>query len=155
MTLIQEIERRQRRAERRDEGSFSLGSTEQIALMIVGLFVVHITLVLLVRFQYGQDVSCLLVMKDSIISIPVLTILLHNFHPLESKLSRLTAFFLAVGIGCYLVYIANEEGYYASMYRAPPLGTLWVWLFLESEWYVGLLCLLAVSAYTFIRGYHL
>lgn len=153
MTLIQEVERRQRRAGGAPVGT-SITPGQAIFFMVFGLSVVHIILVVLVRSQYGQDVSFRPVLRDSVASIPIMTGLLYIFHPLRSIARQLVAFCLAVIIGCYLVYAANEEGYYASMQRAPPLGTLWVCLFLEIEWYLGSLCLLVVSVYTWTSGYH-
>lgn len=125
-----------------------------IAMYVVPLLAVHVCLNILVRMQYGQDVDTSLVVKDTIQSVPVLALTHYMLHPYKRNLLfKLASFACSCSIGMYLVYCTNEEGYYAVMKRAPSLGTLWVWLFLEMEWNWASISLLSVGAYMWINDY--
>lgn len=73
--------------------------------------------------------------------------------PKGLRIFRVVSFAASVGIGCYVLYAANEQGYMAVMKRAPPLGTLWVWLIVEMEWNWGALSLVVVCMWSYMRGY--
>lgn len=111
--------------------------------------------------------------KRSLTSIPVLAIL-HAFCapyvnaigrlqrgqveddrkiPRGLRVFRVVTFAASIAVGCYILYAANEQGYMAVMKRAPPLGTLWVWLIVEMEWNWGALSLVVVCMWTWMRGY--
>ncbi|KAG5367916.1 hypothetical protein CJU90_0097 [Yarrowia sp. C11] len=73
--------------------------------------------------------------------------------PRGIRVFRVLTFAASIAIGCYILYAANEQGYMAVMKRAPPLGTLWVWLIVEMEWNWGALSLVVVCVWSYMRGY--
>ncbi|KAG5355714.1 hypothetical protein CJU89_5423 [Yarrowia sp. B02] len=73
--------------------------------------------------------------------------------PKGLRIFRVATFAASIGLGCYILYAANEQGYMAVMKRAPPLGTLWVWLIVEMEWNWGALSLVVVCMWSYMRGY--
>lgn len=73
--------------------------------------------------------------------------------PRGIRVFRVVTFAASIAIGCYILYAANEQGYMAVMKRAPPLGTLWVWLIVEMEWNWGALSLVVVCMWSYMRGY--
>jgi hypothetical protein len=121
---------------------------------LVPLVTVHLVLNLLVRMQYSQDYVVKDIVLETLSTIPVLAVLHTIVHPLTgTRLFRISSFFASVAMGGYLIYESNEEGYYAVMKRAPPLGTLWVWLFIEMDWQWAATSLVVVGFWMWKKGY--
>lgn len=128
--------------------------------LLIPLLSAHIILDILVRVQYAQDITWenvteqLDILKRAAIAGPIL-ITLHLFfdHWKFTRLFRIGSFLASVAIGTYLAYISNEEGYYFIMKRAPPLGTIWVWLIFEMHWAYAALSLVVVSTWMWLHGY--
>ncbi|ANB12489.1 hypothetical protein AWJ20_745 [Sugiyamaella lignohabitans] len=125
-------------------------------MYLIPLLAINIVLNVLVRAQYGQEVDSKEIVAESLTTIPVMTIVHAVFHPYKStRVFRIVSFFTAVAIGGYILYTTHEEGYYAVMKRAPPLGTLWVWLFLEMDWEWAATCLVVIAFWMWKQGYSL
>lgn len=151
MTLVDQIHQRQQ-AQRTAPEPIEFDRT----LLVAPLFVVHFILAYLVRLQYAQTASLRIVLSESWISIPIFWALLSlPRHYFTTRISQ--GLLIAAGIvaGCHLVYIANEEGYFATMKQAPPLGTLFAWIFIELTWYNSLVALVGVAGYLWFTGYTL
>lgn len=150
--LIDEVEKRQ--AQRGPQPPIADIERGYAIILAFGMFIVNAVLAFLARQQYFQEISVLLVLKDAWAAIPLFFVLTMWFK-LNKQWKQIAGFAISCLVGCYIVFLFNEEGYYASMQRAPSLGTLWVWLFTELEWYWGLLSLAVVGAYVYFNGYSL
>ena len=151
MTLVEEVDRRQR-VQRESRGSVEFDRT----ILVAPLVTIHFILAYLVRLQYAQEVSFRIVIAESWVSLPLFYFLLSLPRKyFDSRISQLALTLLGVAVGSYLVYIANEEGYYATMQRAPPLGTLFAWIFMELAWNYELISLSGVALYLWYTGYSL
>ncbi|KAF1981265.1 hypothetical protein K402DRAFT_398703 [Aulographum hederae CBS 113979] len=99
------------------------------------LTVLHLTLDALVNQQFKQKVDWGAIIPRTLLIAPLLFVLIYSLHTetaLKVPLAREAVFFAtAVVGGCYMIHVVNEEGYYAVMRRAPPVGTLWVWSVIE------------------------
>ncbi|KAA8915248.1 hypothetical protein TRICI_002605 [Trichomonascus ciferrii] len=136
-------------------GRFMFASLDYTAYMIP-LISVHLVLNILVRLQYGQEAEFSEIARESLATIPVLLILYKLVHPYRGTAAfKVVSFIASIFIGAYLVYATNEEGYYYIMQRAPPLGTLWVWLFIEMEWHWSTVSLLAIIVWMWYKDYKL
>ncbi len=85
-------------------------------------------------------------------------LLVYFLHPPERTRQTLTQifFFCVANIaGCYLIYAANTQGYYAVMKRAPPLGTLWVWSVIEMKLPFAVGSLLIAGTYVYYGEYEI
>ncbi|KAI9749864.1 MAG: U4/U6-U5 snRNP complex subunit lsm3 [Chaenotheca gracillima] len=158
-----------------DDAMFS--RIEQSLFYAVTLTMLHFTLDVLVHHQYRQEMGWSMICGRAGIALPstfclpanpwnmsleqislicsgtiVIFGLVYALHgrdssPLTVQLTQLFFLGLSVSAGCYLVYAANEEPYFAVMKRAPPLGTLWVWSVIELKLQFAVPSLLAVAAY--------
>lgn len=124
-------------------------------LISLTLLVVNITLSTLARAQYGQEVVLSEVLFESLKTLPVFVILIYICHPFSSLVRRSLGFVASTFCGCYIVTLFNEEGYYASMSKVPAIGTIWVWLFIELDWYLDAATLAVTYAYTYMRDFSL
>lgn len=119
-------------------------------LLSAPLSSLHFTLSFLTFHQYAQQdlLSIPSLLKETIfIALPTLTLLIHVAHghvlpflkiaaspPIRSALKIAQQLILVITAnvaGCYLIYLTNDQAYYAVMKRAPAIGTLWVWCVLE------------------------
>lgn len=115
-------------------GRFMFSALDCTAYLIP-LLSVFIVLNILVKLQYGDKVDAKEVFHESLFTVVAIGALYTFVHPYRhALLFRISSMAISTAIGCYLVYISNEAGYYLVMSRAPPLGTLWVWLFIEMDW---------------------
>lgn len=160
MTLIEQLEKRQVPREPRERRlrieDVPLAARDDGMRLVLPMAMVHCVLDALVRFQYQQQVSLWLVFKGSVAAIPVYYGLFKYVHPhcaRPASQALLAAF--SVGTTSYLIHIANREGYYAVMYKAPPLGTLSVWTFIELDLRWSLITLGGVGVFLWWSGYHL
>ncbi len=125
----------------------------------LSLSMLHITFDVLVHQQYAQlgQISWPSILGQTKHVLPILGILVYTLHTkpaLSLPRQRQWAFAVAsVVAGCYLVYSSNRHGYFAVMRRAPPLGTLLVWEFLEMRLRFAVGSLLVIAAYTAWSGY--
>lgn len=122
---------------------------------LIPLVFVHAGLNILVRKQYGQETPFTEVASEAMITIPVMSMIHLLGHPNNDKRwFRIMAFFFSVSIGMYLIYTSFEESYYMIMARAPPLGTIWIWLLLEMDWDWCAGVLVVLAAFMYKKGYH-
>lgn len=142
-----------------DEGQLFFAILDYTQLLIP-LLSAHIIFDILVRVQYAQNVRWENVAEQSevlqraAIAAPVLVVLHLFFNPhKDNRIFRIASFFASVLIGCYLVYISEEQGYYFVMKRAPPLGTLWLWLFFIMHWAYAGASLIVVVFWMWLHGY--
>lgn len=166
-TLLQRVEKLQKEQQKATRPNYNyetdgdLSATGKsffrvldISMYVIPLLAVHLCLNILVRMQYGQDVTTGLIAKETVQSVPVLILVHYMLHPYRKNVVfRILSMIASTAIGMYLVYSTNEEGYYAVMKRAPALGTLWVWLFLEMEWNWAAMSLVGVGAYMWLNDY--
>lgn len=141
------------------------------ALLASSLSAVHFTLSVLAMHQYAETVVWTrLVMTTIFVAFPTLVILIATFHGhlFPSSLSRslgpttkewltmlrsLIYVIAANATGCYLIYVTNDEGYYAVMKDAPSVGTLWVWTVLEMGLLGALLGVAGPAGFAWWYGY--
>lgn len=122
---------------------------------LIPLVFVHAGLNILVRKQYGQETPFGEVAGEALITIPVMSMIHLLGHPNNGKRwFRIMAFFFSVSIGMYLIYTSFEESYYMVMARAPPLGTIWIWLLLEMDWDWCAGVLVVLGAFMYKKDYH-
>ena len=118
------------------------------------LTMLHFTLDVLVHQQYRQEIGWNMIAQRTVITFPILAVLVYIFHSRASTIwAQATFLGLSVAAGCYIIYSSNVESYFAVMKRAPPLGTLWVWSVIEMRLEVALLSLVAVAGYFWWGGY--
>lgn len=122
------------------------------------LTMLHFTLDVLVYNQYRQDIVWREIFWRTGTAMPILMLLVYMLHPTPSN-PHLSVFkqvaFMATAIaaGCYLILAGNKYGYYAVMKRAPPVGTLWVWSFIEMDLLYSVASLIPVVSFMWWRGF--
>lgn len=140
-------------------------------LLSSSLSAVHFTLSVLAMHQYAEAIHWTrLVMTTLFVAFPTLVVLIAMFHGhlFPSSLSRslgpttkdwlamfrsLVYVIAANATGCYLIYLTNDEGYYAVMKDAPSVGTLWVWTVLEMGLLGALLGVAGPAGFAWWYGY--
>ncbi|KAF2665257.1 hypothetical protein BT63DRAFT_429179 [Microthyrium microscopicum] len=114
-----------------------LGAFANALIYCISLSMLHVTLDVMVLTQYNQDVEWRLIAGRMLRLTPALFVVLYVFHTEGvkrwKKMRQLFFLGLSIGAGCYMLYAANEFGYYFVMRRCPPLGTLWVWSVIEMD----------------------
>ena len=129
-----------------------------IALYTFSLSLLHFTFTVLVHNQYGSSPPSLpSLLYSSTITSPAPLLLLalvallhpHSGHPVVQILFAA----MSVGCGMWLVHTTNREAYLATMKKAPPLGTLWVWAVVELRWEIAVGCLAVVAGWGWWWGY--
>ncbi len=86
----------------------------------------------------------------------VLYLIMYFIHPYVNNRHVKNLFTcISTWIGCYVIWCANNEGYYATMQKIPPMGTLWVYIFFDLEWYMAAFSLFMVGLWTWFHGYSL
>lgn len=123
----------------------------------ITLSMVHFTLDVLVYHQYAQFMEWNGIFRRIATILPsfgVIVYILHTRSALKLRWLRQVLFFLfSCGAGCYLIRTGNEEAYIAVMRRAPPLGTLLIWSFIEMDLPFGVASLLMIGGYLWWKGY--
>ncbi|MCJ1309004.1 hypothetical protein MMC25_002659 [Agyrium rufum] len=131
-----------------------IGPVGEALLYIVTLTMLHFTLDVVAHQQYREEIDWRMITRRTLTVSPVLFGLVYGLHSRKASLWVQGLFAIMGAVtGCYLVYIANEMGYYAIMKRAPPLGTLWVWSVVEMQLTWALGSLAAVIAFFWQGGY--
>jgi hypothetical protein len=101
------------------------------------LSMLHFTLDVLVYSQYAQEIVWRAIATRTATIAPVLFLLVYLLRSATArrfKIVRQLAFLaLAIGTGCYTIYMGNSFSYFAVMKQAPPLGTLWIWSVIEMD----------------------
>lgn len=114
----------------------------------------HFTLDVLVHHQYALSISWSNIIRRTLAALPALFLIIYMLQPRSQHV--FTQFlYLAMSIvaGCYLVYVSNEEPYFAVMKRAPPLGTLWIWSVIEMRLKWAVAGLVVVGTFYWGGGY--
>jgi hypothetical protein len=134
-----------------------IGPFGESVVYSVSLAMLHFTLDVMVFHQYRQDIEWREIFVKTGTMLPALFIVVYALHSrAASRFPRVKqVFFLAASIaaGCYLVRSGNEDGYYAVMKRAPPVGSLWVWSVIEMELGYALAHVAVVLGYMWWFGY--
>lgn len=121
----------------------------------MGMF--HFTLDVLTYNQYRQAIEWAPIIQRTLMMLPVLWLLVYMLRSETAKRwpTARQIFFLcvAVGAGCYTIYVGNTYSYYAVMKQAPPLGTLWVWSVIEMHLPYALASLILDAGYMWYKGY--
>ena len=120
----------------------------------VSLSMLHFTLDVLVHHQYALSISWSSIVRRTGTSFPALFIIVYLLQP-QSQLLYIQLLYLVMSIatGRYLVYVSNEEPYFAVMKRAPPLGTLWIWSVIEMRLQWAMAGLMVVGAFYWGGGF--
>lgn len=134
-----------------------LGPAGDAVLYAATLSMLHLTLDVLVRSQYRQEVVWKAVFGQLAKVFPILFLVVYMLHS-ETAARFSTSkqlFFLAVSIsaGCYMVFSGNMHGYYAVMKRAPPVGVVWVWSVIEMRLPFAVASVIAVAGYLWWNGF--
>ncbi|KAI9698684.1 MAG: hypothetical protein M1836_003794 [Candelina mexicana] len=130
-----------------------IGPLGQAVFFTSTLVMLHFTLDVLVQHQYKQEIEWGTIVRRTGMVVPI-----YYLHPPERTRQTLTQifFFCVANIaGCYLIYAANTQGYYAVMKRAPPLGTLWVWSVIEMKLPFAVASLLVAGIYVYYGEYEI
>ncbi|KAL9096919.1 MAG: hypothetical protein Q9165_000883 [Trypethelium subeluteriae] len=136
-----------------------IGPFGQAIFLASTLSMLHFTLDVLTYQQYSQAIEWNAIYKRTALVVPQLIFVAYIFHsrsgsryPLPKQL-----FLLAVSVasGCYLIFSANEHAYFAVMKRAPPVGTLLVWSFIEMNLWFSMSSLAAILGYLWWSGFTL
>lgn len=123
-------------------------------MYLVPLLSVHFILNYLVRVQYGQRPEPQDLIPETLQTIPVISILHWGLHGYRDTLPfKVGAGIVSTLIGGYILYASYEEAYYAVMQRIPPLGTLWIWIFIELAWEYAAVSLAILGLYMWKNGY--
>ena len=133
-----------------------IGPVGQAVFFSSTLTMLHFTLDVLVQHQYRQEMDWGMIGRRTASTWPMILLLVYLLHPGRTAnmlLSQLFFFVAAVASGCYLIYAANDQSYYAVMKRAPPLGTLWVWSVIELRLPYAVLSLLVAVAFLYHGNY--
>ena len=131
-----------------------IGPLGEALFYAITLTMLHFTLDVLVHQQYREEIGWSMIVQRTIITFPILAVLVYVFHPHASAVwAQVTFLGLSIAAGSYLIYSSNEESYFAVMKRAPPLGTLWVWSVIEMRLEAALLSVVAVIGYFWWGGY--
>lgn len=120
-------------------------------IMSITLFTVHCTLSSLALKQYSQDVHFMEIIKGSFSVIPAFFILCYNLHPLNGIKLPIAVLGSCV-CGCYLIFIMENGGYLQIIKQTPSLATIWIWLFIELDWYWGVFALISVVVFAKFNG---
>jgi hypothetical protein len=119
------------------DGEEAIGPIGDAIVWTTCLSMLHFTLDVLVYSQYAQEIVWRAIMTRSATIAPVLFLLVYLLRSGTSRrfsTSRQIVFLaLAIGTGCYTIYMGNTFEYFAVMKQAPPLGTLWIWSVIEMD----------------------
>lgn len=140
-----------------DEDDEPIGPLGDALIYTISLASVHFTLDVLVFNQYRQDIVWEEIFWKTAKMIPGLYILLYLLKCKTAKRFPLIRqfFFVAASTvaGCYLLHSGNQDGYYAIMKRAPPVGVLWIWSVVEMELWGCAINLCLVGVYMWYNGF--
>lgn len=147
--------------EKRRQASDGIKSTEgpfaNALLYAVTLSMVHFTLDVLVYHQYAQKIYWDEIFGRLGLFFPCVGAIIYILYQpfiMRLPLLRQVAFLVASTLaGCYLARTSNKETYIAVMRRAPPLGTLMVWLYIEMRLPFALAGLGFIGGYMWINRY--
>ncbi|ODQ65018.1 hypothetical protein NADFUDRAFT_83131 [Nadsonia fulvescens var. elongata DSM 6958] len=179
LEVIAEGKKKEREGDEEEEEGGLMFTVLDYTLYIIPLFSVHLCLDILVHQQYSEPTEDMLnpmsLFMRASTALPVFALLLHivrSFSPsdVDKQQSKKTEaelvkdknryfwfqtclFFASVGLGMYVIFISNEEGYYAVMKKAPAIGTLWVFAVLIMEWNWSLASLVIIGTWSWLRGY--
>ena len=120
----------------------------------VTLSMLHFTLDVLVHHQYALSISWSNIIRRTLTALPALFVIICMLQPRSQHVfTQLLYLAMSIAAGCYLVYVSNEEPYFAVMKRAPPLGTLWIWSVIEMRLKWAVAGLVVVGAFYWGGGY--
>jgi hypothetical protein len=131
---------------------------------LLPLCALHAGLDVLVHKQYRQVVESDLILRRVVWAIPgrnlipsfclatAFVIMISIIHPRNNLMIVKFGLFLAsIAAGCYIIWITNHQGYYETMKRAPPLGSIWIWSVVEMDLAPCIISSVLVFAYYLIH----
>jgi hypothetical protein len=165
-TLFELADERQRELNkgkpgRRSDGTVdddvAIGPLGDAILYGISMMALHLTLDVIVYSQYREAILWDEIFKRAARAAPVFVLLVYLTHvqlALRFPIARNIAFLAgSVAAGCYLVYSANNYGYFYVMKSAPSVGALWVWSVIEMSLPFAAANALAVIAYIWWNGF--
>ncbi|KAI9667488.1 MAG: hypothetical protein M1821_000304 [Bathelium mastoideum] len=134
-----------------------IGPLGQAIFLASTLSMLHFTLDVLVYHQYRQSIEWNDIIKRTAMVVPQLILVVYILHsPSVSQYpvpKQAVLLLVSIAAGCYLVFSSNEHAYFAVMKRAPPVGTLLVWSFIEMDLRFSLASLVAIIGYIVWSGF--
>lgn len=134
-----------------------IGPLGESLFLTTSLSMVHFTLDVLVYQQYAEEIIWSAIAKRSATIFPVLFVLIYLLHTKTAQRfyipRQMFHLGLAVGAGCYMIYVGNTYDYFAVMKQAPPLGTLWIWSVIEMKLPFALASIAINAAYLWHKGF--
>ena len=131
-----------------DQPEDLIGPLGNAVFFAITFSMLHFTLDVLVHHQYMETIEWEGISLRLLRVFPIMVLLLYVFHSRASTYWAQAMFFAgSIAAGCYLTYTSNREAYYATMKKAPPLGTLWIWSIIEMRLELAVLSLLTVGGY--------
>ncbi|KAF2432407.1 hypothetical protein EJ08DRAFT_131723 [Tothia fuscella] len=134
-----------------------IGPFGESLVYTISLAMLHFTLDVMVFHQYRQEIEWREIFAKTGKVIPALFMVIYALHSKAASRWPLMKqiFFLGASVvaGCYLIKSGNNDGYYAVMKRAPPVGSFWVWCVIEMELGFALAHVAAMLVYMFWNGY--
>ena len=129
-----------------------------VLLYTLTLSFLHFTFTVLVHNQYDSTPPSLpALFYASTIASPTpifLFVLVAALHPRSAnQMTQVLFAVMSVGCGMWLVHTTNRDAYLATMRKAPPLGTMWVWAIVELRWEIAVGCLAVVAGWGWWFGY--
>jgi hypothetical protein len=131
-----------------------IGPLGEAIFYSINLTILHFTLDVLVHQQYMQAIDWASIITRTMPTFPVLMLIVYPLHKRAGEMWVQCLFLvMSIAAGCYLTYVSNEQGYFAVMKRAPPVGTLWIWAVVEMRLEFALASCLAVLGYFWSGGF--
>jgi hypothetical protein len=140
-----------------DEDDEPIGPVGEAFVWGISLAMLHFTFDVMVFHQYRQEIEWGTIMRKTGKMLPALFFVIYALHSKFAQRFPVIKqwLFLATSIaaGCYLVKSGNQDGYYAVMKSAPPVGTLWVWCVVEMNLKYALAHIVIMIGYAWWNGY--
>jgi hypothetical protein len=134
-----------------------IGPLGTAILYSLSLAALHITFDVIVYSQYREEIVWSEIFKRAGTAFPIFMVLVYLLHVDTAKrfpvLRNLFFFVVSVIAGCYLVYSANQHGYFFVMKTAPPIGSLWLWSVVEMSLVYAVPSCVVVIGYMWWNGF--
>ena len=146
-----------RRSDGAVEDDIAMGPLGDAILYTISMTALHLTLDVVVYSQYREAILWNEIFKRAASAVPIFLVLVYLAHVELAQrfpvLRNLTFLGGSVVAGCYLVYSANNYGYFYVMKSAPPVGALWIWSVIEMSLPYAAANVFAVVAYILWNGF--
>jgi hypothetical protein len=140
-----------------DEDDEPIGPVGEAFVWGISLAMLHFTFDVMVFHQYRQTIEWGTIFAKTGKMLPALFLVIYALHSKFAQRFPVIKqwFFLACSIaaGCYLIKSGNNNGYYAVMKTAPPIGTLWIWSVVEMHLEYALAHVVVMLGYVWWNGF--